>query len=531
MAKKNLFLSKFPFLIALVLFLSFFKAGFLFAEDKTFKLQVKEGLNFISLPLGTSWDIKSLLLQVNSTKKQAAYWDTANNKYIFYADDKDFNQFSTFEFAKGYWLQLVSPKVLAVTITGVTPAKYTLNLKKGWNSIGSPGLTALPVEKALLPLKLGVDYISVWRYSTPNPPYYQQYSSSKKEFTTINPGEGYWIRMIKDATWVIGNLPPVINSITPANNSIILAGAKVTIEINAIDPNEDTMQYQFSIGGAVKQAWSSSKTYTWQTIEADLGSVSITCEAKDAKGEKSFKTITYKIINPTVQEVLQKVADNYAKITDFKADMTLDVVIDGNNFDKTQYCRNSYKAPNKEKTENFTDSTRNQKETVIISDGLIISLINMSDKNVNQLNLNNDSGATGIQVGQLNPLYDLAQFLQKHNVSKDSLKTDYIDQIIALNIIPLVKTNVYSKLELFVDYKKGIITKILLYQEDELGQTEQRLSYEVLESKQMPDGSWLPNKITKTKNLPSGNLTSNINYQNIQINTGLQDSLFDPTKQ
>ena len=118
------------------------------------------------------------------------------------------------------------------------------------------------------------------------------------------------------------NHPPKIIRIIPPNGSTFLAGANIKIRVYAYDPNKDPLEYQFLIGGSIKQPWSNSNTYIWQTSASDTAAVDITCQVRDNKGGQSSKTITYHIINPTIKEILQKVADNYALVNDKKMDVT-----------------------------------------------------------------------------------------------------------------------------------------------------------------------------------------------------------------
>ena len=323
-----------------------------------------------------------------------------------------------------------------------------------------------------------------------------------------------------------GNKPPLITSTLPADNSIFLAGAIITIKANASDPENDPLQYQFSIGGTVKQAWSSSNTYIWQTSSADTGAVSITTEVKDSNSNLTLKTISIRMINPTIQEVLKKVVDNYAKISDFSADMALSSTLDAKPFGTTDYCRYYFKAPNKEKTETFNDAARQVKNDIIIISGSNMHLIDPI-KNIKQsVDLLADAGISSTEFSQLDLYYNQALFLSKNTVSKNNFNTDFNNMIIALDATPNEKNNIYDKLGILIDYNKGLIVKIVHYKNDELPQM-----MEVIETKQMPNGAWVTSKLKKIPNLKAGNLIVILSYDNIQINTGLTDSDFDPDKQ
>jgi len=323
------------------------------------------------------------------------------------------------------------------------------------------------------------------------------------------------------------NLPPKIIKIRPDNNSVFLAGAKVKFQVMALDPNKgDTIEYQFNIGGAIKQAWSSLNIYVWQTSASDAASVDITCEARDHKSAKTSKTITLRIINPTVEEVLQKVADNYARIYDFKADMTLSSTLDGRPFGVTEYCRYYFKAPNKEKTESFSDSQRTAKTEAIIMDGSLMYLVNVVNKIIQKADLLEEAGISGAQFNQMDIFYNQSNFFNTHLVTKNDARTDFNNSIITLDAVPREQSVLYSKLELYIDYSKGVLLKSSLFKDNSLIQTQ-----ETLKTVQTSQGAWLPTKMQKTPSLEAGAFITTMDYNNPQVNIGLSDSDFDQNKQ
>jgi len=323
-----------------------------------------------------------------------------------------------------------------------------------------------------------------------------------------------------------GNKPPQITSILPDNNSVFLAGARINIQTNASDPDNDPLQYQFSIGGTVKQPWSSSNACIWQTSSADKGAVSITYEVKDSNSKLTSKTISIRILDPTIQEVLKKVADNYAKISDFSADMILSSTLDAKPFGATDYCRYYFQAPNKEKTETFNDSTRKVKTEIVIVDKSTMYFIDPVNKNKEQVDLLTDTGVSSDQFSQMDIYYNLDNFLKNHDVARDNFKTDFNNMIVVINAAPKIKNDLYSRIEIYVDYAKGLIVKMLHYKNDELPQI-----LEALGSQKMANGAWVVNKVRKNPNFTAGNLMVTLVYENIKINSGLSDVIFDPTKQ
>ena len=356
---------------------------------------------------------------------------------------------------------------------------------------------------------------------------------TKKTYLYVKDSANASSGWVQKGTWNIdaSNKPPMITSILPEDNSTFLAGANINIKANASDPDNDPLQYQFSIGGSVKQTWSASDTYIWQTQASDTSAVSITCEVKDSNSNLTSKTISYSIINPTVEEILQKVADNYTKISDFNAGMTLSSTLDEKPFGATDYCRYYFKAPNKEKTETFNDASRTVKNDIIIISSTNMHLIDPI-KNIKQtVDLLADAGINSTEFSQVDLYYNQPLFLSKNAVSKNDLDTDFNNMIIALDISPNEKNNIYDKLSILIDYEKGLISKFSIYRKNQTNILELVQETIAVDFQKMPNDAWLPVKMTKNPNLTSGKLISTLIYSNLKINQNLSDDIFDPNQQ
>ncbi|MDP2941637.1 MAG: hypothetical protein Q8N85_05245, partial [Candidatus Omnitrophota bacterium] len=115
-----------------------------------------------------------------------------------------------------------------------------------------------------------------------------------------------------------------LTGLIPADGTVILASAKIDIQASVFNPQNEILWYQFSLGGTVIQPWLTLNTYTWETTVSDTGAVSITCEVKNNAGNRQVsKTVAYRIVDPTAEEVLRKVVDNYGLITDKTMDVTV----------------------------------------------------------------------------------------------------------------------------------------------------------------------------------------------------------------
>lgn len=345
----------------------------------------------------------------------------------------------------------------------------------------------------------------------------------------FNNGKTYNINF--NLTPKVSNQPPTITSITPADDTTFLSGAAIKIQISASDPENDSLEYQFSIGGTITQGWSILNNYTWQTSDSDTGAISITCEVRDSKGASTSKTISCSIINPTVEEILQKVADNFSKIYDFSADAVFSSTLNDQPFGDTEYCRYYFMAPYKEKIEVYTDASRSVKNEVIITSSGIMFLIDPVNKISQEVDLLSEANISSTQFHQMDLYYRQADFLNNHTVTNNDTKTDFNNFVVCLDAIPKSSNNLYSKLELYIDFNKGLLIKSCLYKEDENSQMKLLQVIEAVETEQMSNGAWLPKKMRKTPVLKSGNLIEVVTYSNLQINSGLTDSDFDPQKQ
>jgi len=358
---------------------------------------------------------------------------------------------------------------------------------------------------------------------------YLQGYASQLTMKQLTPGRTYTQNF---ALVKVTNRPPIITGTTPIDAAEYLAGAKITLEIKAYDPNAgDSLQYQFSIGGRVKQAWSALKTYTWQTQTSDTGTIGILFEVKDSKGLKVTKSISIRIINPTVQQILQKVADNYAKIKDYKSDMEMSSTLDGKPFGQPVYCRYFYLAPDKEKTETFSEAARTTKTDIIIINNTNMHLINPV-KNIKQtVDLLQDKEITESEYKQGDIYYNLPIFLTQHNLLRNDTNSKLNENLVYIETTPKNKSKMYDKLGFLIDFSKGILSKLQIYQYNEDNVLELIQETITTNSKQFSNGAWLPIKMTKNPNLSDHIFISTATYPNLQINVGLTALDFDPTKQ
>ncbi|MEK7400371.1 MAG: proprotein convertase P-domain-containing protein, partial [Candidatus Poribacteria bacterium] len=166
-------------------------------------VNLRQGWNFVSFPfLPQDKSISNVLSTIQGSYAQVTRYNASGNKFEHYVGNVKYNQFNAFEYIKGYLIYVTNSAGCVLTISGVPLSQQTIPLKAGWNIIGSPKAEEALVEEALKPLKLGVDYSRVCRYDTATKTF-QDYTLSKKEFTTFKIGEAYYLYCVKDVSWTV----------------------------------------------------------------------------------------------------------------------------------------------------------------------------------------------------------------------------------------------------------------------------------------------------------------------------------------
>lgn len=360
------------------------------------------------------------------------------------------------------------------------------------------------------------------------------FAGQKNTYLYVKDDYGAYTDWLQKGTWQITtNSAPQINSIIPSPGETFLVGAKVNIQVNASDPENNPLEYQFSIAGTVKQAWSNTNTYNWQTSAADAGSANLTCEVRDKKGAKAIQSVFYQIINPTVQEILQRIADNYGLINDKKMDVTMNSKFNSEPFGEAIYTCHYFKKPDKQRTDTFNkpEGTESERTEIQITKDSDIYIINPLTRALSHRNILSELNITQEQFNQMDEIYHLPEFLNAHNIIRIDNPNDLAKGLIMFEAIPKVPHNVYSKLGIQVDYFKGLRIRSQTYIKEENNQTKLKQSIETANSQMMANGTWVPTNQIKIFYVSNGSLVMTSDFTNISLNTGLPDYLFDPDKQ
>lgn len=83
------------------------------------------------------------------------------------------------------------------------------------------------------------------------------------------------------------NTTPEISQFTPLDRSMFTEADTLKIEITAKDSDGNVLEYQYLVDGQVKQSWTSSASYNWQTQNGDFGEHKIKVQVRDDIGAMS----------------------------------------------------------------------------------------------------------------------------------------------------------------------------------------------------------------------------------------------------
>jgi len=105
------------------------------------------------------------------------------------------NDFSTLNHKQAFWINITEPGGTNLTISGLDPPSTSIPLYAGWNLVGYPSLTEITVADALW--GTSADKVEVFDPAGP-------YRIREVGPTYLmKPGEGYWIHVPADTTWII----------------------------------------------------------------------------------------------------------------------------------------------------------------------------------------------------------------------------------------------------------------------------------------------------------------------------------------
>jgi len=223
------------------------------------------------------------------------------------------------------------------------------------------------------------------------------------------------------------------------------------------------------------------------------------------------------------EDILCVLSSNHQRIQDFQANAKAWSRFNGEPLDSIIHSRSLYKSPDKVKNIDYANEDSTQIISTVISRGWLQYEVDADSGYAYETNLLQVAQMTPSEFSGLN-FYDPDDFLFHHYVSIKEIH-EYPDSLIfVLEAIPKRVEWTYSKLELEIEYSKGLAIRSTIYSDTVNLQTV------TVTEEQLIDGIWVGTKSITTTADTSETLETQVELSNIQINVGIPDSVFYPTK-
>ncbi|MEW6609050.1 MAG: hypothetical protein AB1414_16660, partial [bacterium] len=237
----------------------------------------------------------------------------------------------------------------------------------------------------------------------------------------------------------------------------------------------------------------------------------------DAQGydTKAIRAEFFASTTPTPDQILQRVAENFAKIEDMRAkriDWGTITITTGTEtivetFGPTERIF-MQKKPDKVKITSITGTP-----TTFILNGDTLYLSSEEIGVYSQI----ISDTLDIDISGLNLYSSPDKFMKGFN----NILKDEIDNIYVIEITPKIEEE-HGKILIYVDYNKGVIMKTEIYDPDDVLMVRTEVREIVVE-----DDIYIPTKYLETKFLDEIIITTEAVFSDIKLNSGILDNEFE----
>ncbi len=154
------------------------------------------GLNLVSIPLPQSDEGIGTVLQTVSFDK-AWFYDSSEQEWESHMTAKPYPKgLGPVNHTLGFWINVTKDSNL--TVAGLVPFNTTIYLRAGWNLVGFPSFLNYTVAN----LKAAIAVKRIEGFDALAPPYYLR---AFQDSDLLLAGQGYWVEVVGDATWVLSN--------------------------------------------------------------------------------------------------------------------------------------------------------------------------------------------------------------------------------------------------------------------------------------------------------------------------------------
>ncbi|MCK4457303.1 MAG: right-handed parallel beta-helix repeat-containing protein, partial [Thermoplasmata archaeon] len=168
------------------------------AQAGKFTRPLVQGPNLLSLPLIQSNGSMERLLQTVKYDKAWTY-DSSSGEWKWYMTLKNYRRGPpSVNHTMGLWVNVTGDCNL--TVAGIVPAQTTIHLRSGWNLVSFPSFNS---SYTVANLKAELPVERVEGFDLTAPPHFLRVL---QDSDVLLAGEGYWVKVSADATWVVSNV-------------------------------------------------------------------------------------------------------------------------------------------------------------------------------------------------------------------------------------------------------------------------------------------------------------------------------------
>jgi RHS repeat-associated protein len=169
-----------------------------YPTNQLITLNLSYGWNFISFPVDfANSSISNVLSSIAGKYDQVSRYNPETGKFEHYAGNSNYDDFSNFEYGKGYQIYINNASGCQLTVTGFMPVNQKISLKEGLNLLSNPKIATTDTEKALSSLQKDIDYDAVYKYNTTTG-FFENVLD-----TQLQPGIAYYVNILRDTEWAV----------------------------------------------------------------------------------------------------------------------------------------------------------------------------------------------------------------------------------------------------------------------------------------------------------------------------------------
>jgi|GEM_PF-2751342 len=177
-------------------------------REVTTSIILHQGWNLISLPVAPiSGSISDILSTVVGNYDRVCTYDRSGTTGVWTcycpSDPASMDSQIVVDPARGVWVHMTQSASLQVR--GSIVDSVSIPLRAGWNMVGYPGSSAQPVQEALASIQ--GKYELVYTYDPLAADQWKKYQPDRmpalNSLTEMTPGQGYWLKVNQDCTWVV----------------------------------------------------------------------------------------------------------------------------------------------------------------------------------------------------------------------------------------------------------------------------------------------------------------------------------------